>query len=89
MGAPTPVILKVETPEYKKLVIEGSDGNRYFTDLSSFLKVYCFPGDKSEWDKVSTDSYGLSLVWASRFEVHMDQVVALAYKTEKIANRSA
>ena len=84
MGTPNPLIISVLTPEYKKAVIEASDGVRYFTDLSSLSQVYCFPKAKSEWDQVSPDSYGLALIWASRFEVHIDQIIALAYKKEKI-----
>jgi hypothetical protein len=84
MGQPTPVITKLETPSYKNLVIETSDGLRYQSDLSSLAKVYCFPANESEWKKVSVDSYGIALIWSSRFEVHVDQVIGLATKSEKL-----
>lgn len=88
MGGPTPVIRDVQAPDYGKVVVETSDGKRYHSDLASFAKVYCFPQDKTAWSKVSIDSYGLGLIWASRFEVHVDQVIGLAFKIED-AQRSA
>ena len=88
MGSPTAVILAVATPQYRHVVVDSSDGNRYHTDLASFESVYCFPKTEQQWQQVSMDSYGLALVWSSRFEVHLDQVIALAHKTEMI-RRSA
>ena len=85
MGSPNPVVVKVSTPEYQKVIVEASDGHRYYSDLSSLSRVYCFPKDKTEWDQVSADSFGTALVWTSRFETHMDQIIGLAYKTERIA----
>jgi hypothetical protein len=84
MGTSAPVILKVMTPEYGRVVIEASDGLRYHADLSSLARVYCYPQSKADWDRVAIDSYGLALVWASRFEVHVDQVVALADRFEPV-----
>ncbi len=77
MGTPTPLIRSVATPAYMRVSIEASDGNRYDADLSSFSAVYCFPRSAEEWTRVSIDSYGLGLVWASRFEVHVDQIIGL------------
>ena len=85
MGAATPLIVQVTTPEYKKVNVEASNGFRYSANLSMFESVYCFPKNKTEWDQVSPDSFGSALVWVTRFEVHVDQIVALAYKTEPIA----
>jgi hypothetical protein len=82
MGTSTPLIRSVTTPAYMRVLIEASDGNRYEADLSSFAGVYCFPRDTSEWYRVSVDSSGRSLVWANHFEVHADQVIALATRTE-------
>ena len=89
MDSSTRVILKVETPEYKKVVIETSDGQRYFSDLKALSSVYCYPKTKPDWDKVSADSYGRALIWSSRFEAHIDQVIGLSYKSEKVSERSA
>jgi hypothetical protein len=85
MGHPTPLIRSVTTPAYRQVSIEASDGNRYTADLSSFAGVYCFPRDPNEWSKVSVDSHGLALVWTCRFEVHIDQIIGLATRVEKIA----
>jgi len=68
-------------------LIEATDGNRYEADLSSLSAVYCFPRDADDWSRVSIDSYGLSLVWANRFEVHVDQIIALATRIEPIERR--
>ncbi len=82
MDTPTPVILRVGTPAYGCVVIETADGMRYESDLSSFASVYCFPKTLNEWNAVAQDGAGLALVWASRFEVHVDQVIGLARRAE-------
>lgn len=74
------MIRAVSTPEYRRVEIAASDGKRYSADLSLFRDVSCFPRTAEEWRRVSIDSYGLGLVWASRFEVHADQVIGLADK---------
>jgi hypothetical protein len=84
MGASAAVILNVMTPEYGRVVIEASDGIRYHADLSSLARVYCYPQNNAEWDRVGIDAYGLALLWESRFEVHVDQVVALADRCEPV-----
>jgi len=84
MGTPAPLIRSVTTPAYMRVLIEASDGRRYEADLSPFASVYCFPRDAEGWSKVSIDSYGLGLVWASRFEVHVDQVLGLATRSEPV-----
>lgn len=89
MGQSTPVIVKVSTPKYPNVVIETSDGFRYEADLSHFSEVYCFPKNEAEWSKVSIDSHGVDLVWASRFEVHVDQVIGLAHKRARILQSSS
>jgi len=82
MGASTPVILRVATPDYGRVVIEASNGMRYETDLGSFSAVYCYPQTRAAWNEVTPDSSGYALVWTSRFEVHIDQVIALASHAE-------
>ncbi len=85
MGSTTPVVVNAWAPEYGKVVVEGSDGVRYHADLSPLSAVYCYPQNEAAWQKVSVDSYGLALVWTTRFEVHMDQIVGLALKKEPMA----
>ena len=89
MGQPTPVIRHVQTPDYGKIIIETSDNKRYHADLKNFANILCFPKDKDAWSKVSIDSYGLGLIWTSRFEVHVDQVIGLAIKVEDIKRTAA
>lgn len=84
MGTSTPLIVQVSTPEYKKVIVETSNGMRYFSDLSTLEKVYCFPKNKSDWDQVTPDSFGSALIWTTRFESHIDQIIGLAYQTQKI-----
>lgn len=84
MGVTDPLIVKIEIPEYKKIIIEASDGLCYHSDLSELSRVYCFPKSKEEWTQVSVDSYGRVLIWTSRFEVHIDQIIGLAFKKEKV-----
>jgi hypothetical protein len=67
-----------------RVTIDASDGKRYDADLSSFAPVHCFPRTSREWSKVSIDSYGLALVWACNFEVHVDQVIGLATNVEPL-----
>jgi hypothetical protein len=85
MGSSNPVVVKLSTPEYQKIIVEASDGLRYYADLSSLSRVYCFPKNKTEWNQVSADSFGTALIWTSRFEAHIDQIIGLAYKTEKVS----
>lgn len=85
MGATTPVVVKAWAPEYGKVVVEASDGLRYHADLSSLSSVYCYPSSATAWQKVSVDTYGLALLWSTRFEAHMDQIVGLAFKKEPLA----
>ena len=89
MGTPTPLIRSVEAPSYGRVVVEASDGNRYEADLTPLSEVYCFPRDLAEWRRVSADSHGLALVWANRFEVHVDQVIGLATRVERTRNARA
>jgi hypothetical protein len=88
VGAATPLIARVETPRYGEVVIEASDGKRYRADLSRFATVACYPKSDEAWRQVGVDGYGLALVWTSRFEVHVDQVIGLADRVES-ARRSA
>jgi hypothetical protein len=88
MGTAAPVILRVETPAYGRIIVEASDGVRYYADLSAFERVYCYPRDEVTWKQVSPDSYGLGLVWTTRFEVHIDQIIGLAERREPV-ERSA
>jgi hypothetical protein len=76
------VILTVSTPSYGQVVVDASDGRRYTADLSPFASVHCFP-DPEEWPRVSIDSLGLGLVWSTRFEVHVDQVIGLATRVDR------
>lgn len=84
MGAAAPVILRVETPSYGRVVVDASDGHRYHANLASLSPVYCYPLTQAEWEQVAPDSYGLALVWTSRFEVHIDQVIGLADRVESV-----
>jgi len=84
MGAANSVILRVATPAYGILVIEMTDGFRYRADLSSFSGVYCYPKTNEDWNRVAPDSSGFALVWSTRFEVHVDQVIALASRREPL-----
>ena len=88
MGASPRLIAGVVTPAYGRVVIEASDGNQYHADLSSLSKVYCYPETEEAWLRVGIDAYGLALVWTSRFEVHVDQIIGLADRIEP-ARRSA
>ncbi len=79
MDSATPVIENLEATEYGKIVIRASDGKRYEADLTSFSKVKCFPSTSDAWKQASVDSYGLGVVWPTRFEVHIDQIIGLAF----------
>lgn len=84
MDSTTPVVLNLNSQEYMKISIDSSDGKRYYADLSSFKNVYCFPKSLDEWKKVYPDSFGTALIWSSRFEVHIDQIIGLAHRIETI-----
>jgi hypothetical protein len=81
MGVADPLIVSVATPAYGRVTVDLSDGKTYSADLSSFSKVYCYPAT-DQWNDVAPDSAGLALVWTSRFEVHVDQIMGLADRVE-------
>ena len=84
MGHSAPMIAAVSTPAYGRVVVDASDGCRYHVDLAPvFSTVHCFPRTLEAWASVSPDAAGLSLVWSNRFEVHVDQVLALADRVER------
>lgn len=82
------VIVKFEIPGYSRVIIQSADGIRYHSDLTSLSHTYCYPKNLTEWKKASVDSYGLALVWRSRFEAHIDQIIGLASKKELISASS-
>ena len=82
MGATTPLILRVHTSGYGMVAIDASVRLTYHADLRSFEPVCCFPRTESAWRAVAPDSSGYALIWTSRFEVHVDQVIALATRVE-------
>jgi hypothetical protein len=88
MGPSNPLIAFVATPAFGRVVIEASDGKSYSADLSSFSRVHCYPQTFERWQAVAPDEAGLTLVWTSRFEVHVDQIIALADKIDA-SRRSA
>lgn len=87
MDQTTSVIIDVETPEYKQVKAETSDGFVYLADLSALSPVYCFPKNMTEWQQVRIDAHGYAVAWKNGFEVHVDQVVGLAVKKEPISEK--
>jgi hypothetical protein len=83
MAYSSPVIKKIIPLEYGKLAIETNHGVRYEADLSTLSDDYCFPKNDEEWRKCHIDSYGLGVIWFSRFEVHVDQIIGLATSADK------
>jgi hypothetical protein len=84
MGHTTPIIRNFSIPSYSKIIVETSDDFRYESDLTTLTSVYCFPKSEEEWRKCSVDAYGLAIIWTSRFEVHVDQIIGLAVKSTKL-----
>jgi hypothetical protein len=78
------LITAVKTPAQNRVVIDTSKNKRYHADLTSMASVHCFPKTEKEWAMVSIDPDGLALIWSSRFEVHLDQVIGLAKRVEDI-----
>jgi hypothetical protein len=79
------IIKYFEVLEYKKIKIVLNDGTVVFSDLKEFDDVYCFPTEK-DWNKISIDNYGRGLIWSTRFEVHIDQIIDSSYSVEKENN---
>ena len=83
MNKTTLLIVSVSALQNSLVEVQLSDGSVIQADLSRFNAVCCFPKTDADWQKVSVDSHGLDLIWASRFEVHVDQVLA-----NKVTGRS-
>lgn len=76
-------ITKVTTNKYNKVVIETSLGKRYYSDLTFFQNIHCYP-TSDEWNNVSIDRNGEGLIWSSKFQVKINQVIEQAYQTEAL-----
>jgi hypothetical protein len=87
MDSANKIIKYFEVLEYKKIKIVLNDGTVIFSDLSELDDVYCFPAEK-DWNKISIDNYGRGLIWSTRFEVHIDQIIDSSYSVEKENNAS-
>jgi hypothetical protein len=85
MDSTTQLILEVKPLKMHILEMKTSQKISIVADLSRFQNVYCYPKSEEEWKKVSIDSYGLDVVWACRFEVHIDQILANATTTHGAA----
>jgi hypothetical protein len=83
MDSPTGLITKATPLKFNKIIIETSLGKRYYSDLTFFQKVHCYPTTE-EWKNVSIDSYGLDLIWSTRFEINITQVIDHSYKVENL-----
>ena len=82
MDQPSTVILRVKVSEYRKIVVDVSDGKRYYSDLSPMAFVFCFPKNASEWGLVAPANGGDALKWQSGFEAHIDQIIGYATRIE-------
>ena len=82
MDSANKIIRHFEIIEYKKIKIILNDGTIIFSNLKDFDDVYCFPRE-NQWGLISIDSYGRGLIWPSRFEIHIDQIIDSAYLVEK------
>lgn len=89
MDSTSSIILDVSTNKYQQVTMVMTDGYKYTCDLSAFAKVFCYPKTLSEWQKVYVDQDGIALVWASRFEVHVDQALALVIKKELFSGQQS
>lgn len=79
------MIKSFEILDYKKIKVTLNDGTVVFSNLEEFEDVYCFPKEV-DWKQVSVDSYGRGLIWSTRFEVHIDQIIDASYSVEKENN---
>ncbi|MBL6991097.1 MAG: hypothetical protein ISR65_15025 [Bacteriovoracaceae bacterium] len=78
------VIQFVKALTMPQIEIIASNGIRYISDLKEYSSIKCFPTSQKDWEKVGVTTYGFNLTWASRFEVHVDQVIACAISEESI-----
>lgn len=85
MDSTNKIIKFFEILEYKKIKITLNDGTIVFSNLEDFEDVYCFP-KQADWNNVSIDSYGRGLIWSTRFEVHIDQIIDASYSVENKNN---
>jgi hypothetical protein len=87
MDSSNQVIKTIEPIEYKKIKVILSSSTVVFTDLSDFSDVYCFPPERN-WKECWVDSYGKGVIWSTRFEVHLDQILDYSYSMETETNVS-
>ena len=77
-------IKELLTPELNIVKIILSDGSQFTADLSSdFSKLYCYPKDLNEWKNAHINEGAFAIEWASGFDIHFDQIIALS-KNQKL-----
>lgn len=74
-------ITKVTPNKYNKIIIETSLGKRYFSDLTFFQNIHCYP-KMDEWNNVTIDKSGLDLIWPGKFRVSLGQIIDHSFKVD-------
>lgn len=81
IASPIGLIKKATPLKYNKIMIESSLGKKYYSDLTFFQKVHCYPSEM-DWKNVSIDKSGLVLTWPTKFEIKITQIIEHAFKIE-------
>ena len=65
--------------EYNFVKITLTDGSQYTANLSlDFSKLYCYPRNLNEWQSAHINEGAFAIEWASGFDIHFDQIIAIA-----------
>lgn len=66
-------------PEYNLVKIILTDDSVHTADLSSdFSKLFCYPQNLKEWKNARINEGSFAIEWDSGFDIHFDQVIAIA-----------
>ncbi|MDO9182850.1 MAG: hypothetical protein Q7U04_10605 [Bacteriovorax sp.] len=72
-------IKEFQTQDYNFIKIVLSDDSQYTADLSSdFSKLFCYPRDLNEWKSCHINEGAFAIEWATGFDIHFDQIIAIA-----------
>lgn len=65
--------------EYNFVKIILTDDSQYTANLSSdFSKLFCYPKNLEEWKNAHINDGAFAIEWSSGFDIHFDQIVAIA-----------
>ncbi len=79
-------IKDISISEYNVVTIFLTNNSKFTANLSSdFSKLFCYPKNLIEWKSVRINEGAFALEWDSGFDIHFDQIIAIADNQKQTA----